>query len=56
MNQTEVLKPLKTWSHLAARRRKPSEYEVVSVNLHYSTRPGSAATITESSSDSWPRH
>lgn len=43
MNQTEVLKPLKTWSHLAARRRKPSEYEVVSVNLHYSTRPGSAA-------------
>lgn len=39
----EVLKPLKTWSHLAGRRRKPSEYEVVSVNLHYSTRPGSAA-------------
>lgn len=39
----EVLKPLKTWSHLASRRRKPSEYEVVSVNLHYSTRPGSAA-------------
>ena len=39
----EVLKPLKTWSHLAARRRKPSEYEVVSVNLHYNTRPGSAA-------------
>lgn len=40
MNQTEVLKPLRTWSHLAARRRKPSEYEVVSVNLHYNTRPG----------------
>ena len=39
----EVLKPLKTWSHLAARRRKPSEYEVVSVNLHYNNRPGSAA-------------
>ncbi|MGQ0621661.1 MAG: aromatic/alkene monooxygenase hydroxylase subunit beta [Panacagrimonas sp.] len=40
MSDTDVLKPLKTWSHLAARRRKPSEYEVVSVNLHYNTRPG----------------
>lgn len=44
MSETpEVLKPLKTWSHLAARRRKPSEYEVVSVNLQYNNRPGSAA-------------
>ncbi|TAM12859.1 MAG: toluene monooxygenase [Nevskiaceae bacterium] len=34
MDNTEVLKPLKTWSHLSARRRKPSEYEVVSTNLH----------------------
>ncbi|OJU88352.1 MAG: toluene monooxygenase [Burkholderiales bacterium 66-5] len=33
----EILKPLKTWSHLAGRRRKPSEYEIVSTNLHYST-------------------
>lgn len=33
----EVLKPLKTWSYLAARRRKPSEYEIVSTNLHYTT-------------------
>ncbi len=33
----EVLKPLKTWSHLAGNRRKPSEYEIVSTNLHYST-------------------
>jgi toluene monooxygenase system protein E len=40
MNNNEVLKPLKTWSHLAARRRKPSEYEIVSTNLHISTRPG----------------
>lgn len=40
MSDMEVLKPLKTWSHLAARRRRPSEYEVVSVNLHYNTRPG----------------
>jgi len=38
MEQVEVLKPLKTWSHLAGRRRKPSEYEIVSVGLHYSDR------------------
>ena len=37
MSDTQVLKPLKTWSHLAARRRKPSEYEIVSTNLHYTT-------------------
>lgn len=37
MTQPDVLKPLKTWSHLAGRRRKPSEYEIVSTNLHYST-------------------
>jgi toluene monooxygenase system protein E len=37
MNQPQVLKPLKTWSHLAGRRRKPSEYEIVSTNLHFST-------------------
>ena len=43
MSDVEVLKPLKTWSHLAARRRKPSEYEIVSVNLQYNDRPGSAA-------------
>lgn len=35
MNQIEPLKPLKTWSHLATRRRKPSEYEIVSTNLHW---------------------
>ncbi len=37
MTQAEVLKPLKTWSHLAARKRKPSEYEIVSTNLHFHT-------------------
>ena len=37
MSQPAVLQPLKTWSHLAARRRKPSEYEIVSTNLHYTT-------------------
>lgn len=31
-------KPLRTWSHLAGERRKPSEYEVVSVRLHYHTK------------------
>ena len=31
----EPLPPLKTWSHLAGNRRRPSEYEVVSTNLHY---------------------
>jgi toluene monooxygenase system protein E len=33
-----VFPPLKTWSHLAAARRRPTEYEVVSVGLHYHTR------------------
>ncbi|HUO53572.1 MAG TPA: aromatic/alkene monooxygenase hydroxylase subunit beta [Rhodoblastus sp.] len=37
MSHPAVLQPLKTWSHLAARRRKPSEYEIVSTNLHYTT-------------------
>jgi toluene monooxygenase system protein E len=37
VSQVEVLKPLKTWSHLAKRRRKPSEYEIVTANLHFST-------------------
>jgi toluene monooxygenase system protein E len=39
MTDTGVLQPLKTWSHLASRRRKPSEYEIVSTNLLYNTRP-----------------
>jgi toluene monooxygenase system protein E len=42
MSEVQVLKPLKTWSHLAARRRKPSEYEIVTANLHYSTRDENA--------------
>lgn len=37
MAANEPLKPLKTWSHLSGRRRKPSEYDIVSTNLHYST-------------------
>lgn len=43
MTELQVLKPLKTWSHLASRRRKPSEYEIVSTNLHYTTRPDAPA-------------
>lgn len=35
--QSEVARPLKTWSHLANRRRRPTEYETVSVNLLWST-------------------
>lgn len=31
-------KPLKTWSHLSNRRKKPSEYEIVSVKLHTTMR------------------
>lgn len=42
MSQAEVLKPLKTWSYLAKRRRKPSEYEIVSTNLLYNTRDANA--------------
>ena len=37
MNEPEILKPLKTWSYLSGRRRKPSEYEIVSTNLHATT-------------------
>jgi toluene monooxygenase system protein E len=32
-----TLTPLRTWSHLASRRKRPSEYEIVSTNLHYTT-------------------
>ena len=42
MSEVQVLKPQKTWSHLAARRRKPSEYEIVSANLHYNDRDANA--------------
>jgi toluene monooxygenase system protein E len=42
MSEVQVLKPLKTWSHLAGRRRKPSEYEIVSANLLYNTRDPNA--------------
>jgi len=31
----EFAQPLKTWSHLAGKRKKPSEYDIVSKNLHY---------------------
>jgi len=47
----EVLKPLKTWSHLAGNRKRPSEYEVVSVNLHY--RNSNTEAPWEQSPDSY---
>ncbi|RJF90090.1 toluene monooxygenase [Oleomonas cavernae] len=34
----EPLKPLKTWSHLAERRKRPSEYDIVTTRLHYRRR------------------
>jgi len=42
MSDVQPLKPQKTWSHLAGRRRKPSEYEIVSANLHYNDRDANA--------------
>jgi toluene monooxygenase system protein E len=42
MSGAEVLKPLKTWSYLAGRRRKPTEYEIVYTNLLYNTRDANA--------------
>ncbi len=38
MSTPTSLRPQKTWSHLAKRRRKPSEYEIVSTNLLWHTR------------------
>lgn len=38
----EPLKPLKTWSHLADRRKRPSEYDIVSTRLHYRRRDPNA--------------
>ncbi|MDP3230181.1 MAG: toluene monooxygenase [Acidovorax sp.] len=38
MTQSATLRPSKTWSHLAAQRRRPSEYEIVSTNLLWHTR------------------
>jgi len=35
--QDATLKPLKTWSHLSAQRKRPSEYEIVTTNLHFHT-------------------
>lgn len=34
---TQKMKPLKTWSYLSKNRRRPSEYEIVSTGLHFST-------------------
>lgn len=36
-NATDTQKPLKTWSYLSKQRRRPSEYEIVSAGLHFTT-------------------
>ena len=36
-DRTDLSKPLRTWSHLAGQRRRPSEYEIVSTDLLWST-------------------
>ena len=36
-DSAQTLKPLKTWSHLSKQRKRPSEYEIVSTNLHFHT-------------------
>lgn len=33
----DITKPLKTWSHLARNKRRPTEYEIVSTNMLWST-------------------
>jgi toluene monooxygenase system protein E len=43
-------KKLRTWSDFGPIRRVPSEYEVVTHNLHYSMRPGRAAALEEAPS------
>jgi toluene monooxygenase system protein E len=44
----EVARPLKTWSHLANRRRRPTEYETVSTNLLWTTNnPDAPFTMGE---------
>jgi toluene monooxygenase system protein E len=37
MSVDDLSKPLKTWSHLVRNRRRPTEYEIVSTNMLWST-------------------
>jgi toluene monooxygenase system protein E len=37
MSTTSLEKPLKTWSHLASARKRPTEYEIVSANILWNT-------------------
>lgn len=34
---SDTLQPLRTWSHLAGQRKRPTEYEIVSVNTLFTT-------------------
>ena len=38
MSTEDLSKPLKTWSHLVHNKRRPTEYEIVSTNMLWSTR------------------
>jgi toluene monooxygenase system protein E len=37
MTTSDLAKPLRTWSHLATNRRRPTEYEIVSTNTLWNT-------------------
>ncbi|MGH8518213.1 MAG: toluene monooxygenase, partial [Panacagrimonas sp.] len=43
---SESLKPLKTWSHLAGQRKRPSEYEIVSVNTLFQANERDALELS----------
>lgn len=45
--EANTLRPLKTWSHLAKNRRRPTEYEIVSTDLLW-TRENPQAPFTQS--------
>ncbi len=47
-DQPQPLTPLKTWSHLAKSRKRPSEYEIVSTNLLWNM---SEETVPEAAED-----
>ena len=42
-DQSDLSKPLNTWSHLAGKRRRPSDYEIVSTNLLWGTEDAKGA-------------
>ncbi|MDA0230759.1 MAG: aromatic/alkene monooxygenase hydroxylase subunit beta [Proteobacteria bacterium] len=49
----DLSKPLKTWSHLAANKRRPTEYEIVSTNLLWSTADPKEPWATHGHMSDW---